>query len=255
MASLPRETKEEPEHRTLLYRAYRLFVTPLVSFTKMLCDVLQYLWRSGFGLLVFMKATGSIVWGFGDTLNVAYSFVPDDEAATSRRLGYVYSCMGIGCFLGPIIANFFTDPERPKTLQFVCIVAIAFMTIGWLGVANAPSFGVICVFTAVKTVGSSTIWINSSLTLQRLAQPQRMGRVMAFEFACAMLFDAMSATVAGRLIDRGYAPAQIATGASTLAATLLLLWSTYHLFGRGAARNEFNQPKKVTSETAQVVFA
>lgn len=223
----------------------------------MLCDVLQYLRHSGFGLLVLMKSTGSVVWGFGDILNVSYSTIPGDEEATSRRLGLIYSCLGIGCLVGPGMANMFTDPERPATFQFACVTAVAVMMMGWFGIGNAPNFGTICAFTALKTIGTSTIWVNSSLILQRLTQPQRMGRVMAFEFASAMFFDAVSATLAGYLLDHGAMPDHIALGASALAGFLFFLWSIYHMFGKGAARSELNRRSFATDPTrsADLAFA
>lgn len=77
------------------------------------------------------------------------------------------SCIGIGCLIGPIVANStFVDGNKPYTMQIACIAAMAFMSIGWFGIANATSFNVICAFTAFRTMGSALIWLNSTLLLQ-----------------------------------------------------------------------------------------
>lgn len=213
---------------------------PFTAFCSMVYDVVRYLHGSGFGFLVLLKSTGSAVWGFADVLNVTYATVADSEDTTVQRLGLIYTSMGIGFLIGPIIANLYTDADKPATMQLVCISGFGVMMLGWYGIGTAPNFASICAFAALKTTGSSIIWINSSLILQTLAQDHMMGRVMAFEFALCMFSDAMSATIAGMLLDQGVQANQIAMGASALAALLFMLWSFYHSAGKGAAKEQFN---------------
>ena len=83
---------------------------------------------------------------------------------------------------------------------------------------------------------------------------------MGFEFAVAQLCDAVSATVAGRLIDAGYTANQVAKVASGTAGGVFMLASIYHMMGRGAARTEFNRrPHKGNGDgdksIAEVAFA
>lgn len=230
---------------------------PFVAFTRMTIEVIKYLWRSGFGVVVLLKSTGSIIWGATDVLNMEYAHVPDDEAATSERLGIMFSCLGAGCLVGPVCANFFTDPDRPATLQLVCIGAIAFMMSSWIGYSQAASFSVICFFSFVRGCGSSVIWVNSSLLLQRLSVPEMLGRVLALEFAFMMFFESVIAYATGILVDKGITKHEISTAVAAIAAGFFLVWSTYHLFGRGAARKEFNQPPPEVrvDKVAKVVFA
>mmetsp|Transcript_45536 Transcript_45536/g.138398 ORF Transcript_45536/g.138398 Transcript_45536/m.138398 type:complete len:450 (-) Transcript_45536:791-2140(-) len=150
-----------------------LFVRPLGSFVGMTRDLISYLWVCGFGLLTMMKSSGSLTWGAADILNVSFAKVEGDEAATGQRLGLIYTSIGIGCLVGPIVTNLFTDPNRPSTLQSACICALALMSLGWIGLSSAceihsslDTFPMVCVFTMVRTLGSSTIWMNSTMILQ-----------------------------------------------------------------------------------------
>lgn len=244
--------------KTKTVRGVLLSMTrPVVAFTRMTCEVIKYLWRSGFGLVVFLKSTGSIIWGPTDVLNMEYAHVPDDEAATSERLGVMFSCLGAGCLVGPMFANFFTDPDRPASLQLVCIGAIAFMMSGWIGFSETSSFSLICFFSFVRGCGSSVIWVNSSLLLQRLSVPEMLGRVLALEFAFMMLFESIIAYATGILVDKGITKHEISTAVAGIAAGFFLFWTTYHMFGKGAARKEFNQPSLEVrvDAMANVVFA
>lgn len=243
-------------HTTVRGQLLRLF-RPVVAFFQMTKAVIVYLYKSGFGLVVFLKSCGSLIWGPSDVLNVEFAHVPNDEDATSERLGLLFSCIGIGCLLGPMCANAFT--ERPVSMQLVCVGAMVIMMCGWIGISQTTqNFAAVCVFTAIRAFGSSIVWVNSSLLLQRLSVPEMLGRVLALEFASCMFFDAVIATLTGRLLDTGIASKHdIASCAAAMAGTMCFFWSVYHMFGKGAARKKFNQPLEVpgSEKMAQVVFA
>ena len=190
-------------------------------------------------------------------LNMAYAHVVDDEAATSERLGILFTCLGAGCFVGPMLANFFTNPERPATLQMVCVAGIAFMMSGWIGFSQSSSFSLFCFFSLVRGIGSSIIWVNSSILLQRLAAQEILGRVLALDFALMMIFDCVTAYVTGVLLDAGVTKHEIAAVVSVVAASFLLLWSIYHVLGQGAAQKKFNHPSIQINDDkiGNVVFA
>ena len=100
-------------------------------------------------------------------LNASFSLVEGDEAETSRRMGIIFSCAGFGCFIGPFLSNAtIIRGDKPHTLQLACIGAFLFLVTGWLGIANAPSFEVICAFTILRCIGEAIIWMNATLLLQ-----------------------------------------------------------------------------------------
>ena len=234
-----------------------IMIRPIGTFLRMTRAVWVYLWKSGFGLVVFLKTSGAIIWGPTDVLNAEYALVPGDEKQTSERLGIIFSCLGLGCLLGPVCANFITDPDRPATLQLVCVGSLAFMMSGWIGFSQTSTFSIVCIFTSLRAFGSSIIWVNSSLLLQTLTVPEMLGRVLAIEFASMMFFDGILAILTGILLDSGFTKNDVAAGVAAIAGAFFAVWSIYHMFGLGAARKQFNQPTPDvrTDKIARVVFA
>ena len=246
-------------HSPVMYRL-RLVCQPLVAFCQMAHELNTYLYHSDFGGVIFLKATGALIWGPADVLNITFAHVGADEVATSKRLGYLFSCLGIGYVLGPIAANIYTNAAQPKSLQLVCASSFSFMTIGWIGISQASTFNGILWCSIIRAFGSGIMWMNSTLLLQSLTKPEFLGRMLAFEFSLTMLADAVVATIVGQLRDQGYAASQISSGVGALSGLFFGVWTVYHLFGRGAARKEFN-PKEISCSIRQsktepvVVFA
>jgi len=211
-------------------------------------EVFKYLWQSGFGLLIFLKASGCLIWGSSDVLNVSFSNVEGDEAETSRRMGMLYSSIGIGCLIGPIIANStVVDGKRPCTLQLAILGGLVFMTGGWLGLATSShSFRSVCAYTSFRTVGSAVMWLFSTLLFQNLAKPEFLGRILGLEYCLARIAETIVAFIAGRMEDSGYSNSEISYFATGIAFFFLLFWTAYHTSGKGAAQSRFNT---VTCET------
>lgn len=141
---------------------------PVKNVLGMIRELILFLRSCGFASLIFLKATGCLIWGSADVLNVAFAHVENDEAESSRRMGLIFSSVGMGCVLGPALANCtIVDGKKPSSLQLAIVIGLLFMTAGWAGVAfNSHSFWKICLFTSVRTVGSAMIWLFSTLLLQ-----------------------------------------------------------------------------------------
>lgn len=202
-------------------------------------NLLSYLFACGFGMLIFMKASAAVTWGSEDVLNVLISKVPGDEDESSRRLGIIIACQGFGSLLGPILANaLLIDGRRPRTIQTACIASFFLIIFGWVGIANAPNFELICFFTLVRCMGGSTIFLNSTLVLQNLTKPDMLGRVLAYQETLTNLLLTIMAYIAGNFEDSGFGKKEIAYLSASLAVFFVAFWSSYHLFGLGAARKE-----------------
>ena len=86
----------------------------------MTVDGAKYLSSSFFGGLVFFKASAALVTGATNVLNVSLSERDDTgtwllkELDTEQKLGILFSITGIGCILGPLVADPLTDIEKPK---------------------------------------------------------------------------------------------------------------------------------------------
>jgi hypothetical protein len=215
------------------------YTSPWHQFKSMTVDGVQYLRSSFFGSLVFLKFTGGLVFGASDVLNVALSeqALPGDfMSEPSQRLGILFSVVGTGCLVGPLIAEPFVDLERPMSLQLSCVVSFGIMAVGLYGWGFFASFWSLCVFAFIRAAGSSINWINSSLLLQKFSEPQMLGRVMAVDYALALLTESASAYVCGILVDQfGFTASQVSFSFGNFGVVCMFLWGCYHYSGHGAA--------------------
>jgi hypothetical protein len=214
------------------------YTSPWHQFKSMTVDGVIYLRSSFFGALVFVKFTGALIYGAADVLNVVLSEqqpVPGEVTDPNQRLGLLFSVVGVGCLLGPLIAEPFMDMERPSSLQLSCVVSFGVMAFGFYGWSMFTPFWSLCFFASIRAAGSSILWINSSILLQKFSEPQMLGRVVAVEVALAELTEAASAYVCGVLLDKAALTApEVSFVFGSLGALCMLIWGWYHFSGGGA---------------------
>lgn len=209
---------------------------------SMTCDGISYLKSSFFGPLVFIKASGSIMYGAGDILNVAFSECNGmDKCDDSIRLGVLFSCVGIGCIIGPLISNRFTDMKNPKTLQISCIIAYGVMASGFVGLGYFPFFSARCFFTMIRSSGAAVMWTDSSILIQKFSSDDMLGRVSAVDYGFATLSEGTSAVLASMLHDRfGISAQGVSYFISIIGLSMVVIWSKFHLNEGGAASSTVN---------------
>ena len=63
--------------------------------------------------LVMIKASGALIWMAADVLNVKFSEMQSMQLLGDQpfTLGLIFASVGFGCFLGPIVFNYFTPPR------------------------------------------------------------------------------------------------------------------------------------------------
>jgi MFS family permease len=218
------------------------YTSPWHQFKSMTVDGAQYLRSCFFGALVFVKFTGALIYGAADILNVVLSEqqqqqqpVPGEVTDPNQRLGLLFSVVGVGCLLGPLIAEPFMDMERPASLQLSCVVSFGIMAFGFYGWSMFTPFWSLCFFASIRAAGSSILWINSSILLQKFSEPQMLGRVMAVDVALAYSTEAASAYVCGVLLDKvGLTAPEVSFVFGSFGALCMLLWGWYHFSGGGA---------------------
>lgn len=202
------------------------------SWTAVVADFGLYLWTCGFAVLTLLKATAALIWGAEDIISTAFAEAGmTTESGTSVHMGLVFSFIGLGCFVGPTVANHFTDTSRPRTLLLVSLVGMCFQLASWLGMWQAHNFEMFLFFTVVRAVGSSIIWVNSTLLLQTLSAKQQLGKVLAVEYFTYTLTESTAASTAGHLADAGVSKNQIALLAVGVAIVSIAFWS-YQAFAR-----------------------
>ena len=144
-------------------------ISPVKLLRDMVIGGTKYIQSCKFWPLVFLKVSSAIIFGASDVLNVSFSEEAHDgsnEAENSRRLGVLFCCVGIGCFIGPLISDRYTSMKNMYSILNGCIISYAIQGLGWLGIGYIAPFPFIGLFTAVRSVGSSVNWIYSTLLLQ-----------------------------------------------------------------------------------------
>jgi MFS family permease len=204
-----------------------------------------YLVTCGFGLMVFLKSSASFIWGIEDIVLPEFATVfnedgTEDEELSSMRMGEAFSVVGLGCLVGPTLVNLITDAHRPHTLQRACLIGVGFLTSGWLIISTTRTFPQFLAGTLWRVMGSGIVWVNSTLVLQTLVDPEILGRVLGLEFTLTQLFEASSAAVSGKLDDAGFSKSQLTLFGALLGVVMLVFWGTYYALSFGAAQPRFN---------------
>jgi MFS family permease len=199
-------------------------------------DGVTYLRSSFFGMLVLVKPSMELVWGAGDILNVAFSERYGQEQESAARLGLLFASAGVGCILGPLLTDRYARLDAPTSVQRLCLLGMALVSIGCFCMgAWSMRFATIGAFTAIRAMGSSIVWVNSALLLQKFSMPEMLGRVTSMELAVTLLANMVAALAAGALVDRaGWTAEQLSFGLSVLGALLFSCWAFYHVQGKGA---------------------
>jgi len=211
----------------------------------MTVDGAKYLSSSFFGGLVFCKASCALVTGATNVLNVTLSEREGDTAGlewivgvmdTEQKLGLLFSITGIGCILGPLVADPLTNVEHPRALQLACIYGFMAVTVGCFGVGLFHPFWSVCLFSAIRSAGMGILWLDSQFLLQKFAAKEMLGRVAAVDEALATLAEALSSLMCGILQDRFQLTGEFVSQAQAfLGFVFVIVWSMYHAAGRGAA--------------------
>jgi MFS family permease len=199
----------------------------------------------GCGMLIFLKATDSLIWGPGDIIAVEIATVrnkdgSEDEETTGYRMGLYYCSSGLGVFLGPQLANWFSDAERPISLQRACIVAIFIAMTGWIIAAHAPTYNYFLLSQWWSGIGYGILLSYSTLLLQLLVDKAMLGRVLSLEFFFYVMAETLSSSLTGPLYDHGFTTSDLCLFGAGLALITLIFWTTYHMCGLGAAKPQLN---------------
>jgi hypothetical protein len=228
--------------------------TPWMQMSGMVTKGVSYTRTSFFGALVLLKFSSALLFGAIDVLNVSFSERGSDEGR-SARLGFLFAIPGIGCMIGPLVADRFTNMTQPKTIQLACVYSFALTVFGLLMMSIFRQFWLIGLFTGIRAMGSAIVWINSSLLLQKFCEPDMFGRLSAIENALALSGEAASALGAGLLQDLGWDAEEVCLLLSVFGAFLSSLWAFYHFSGLGAASYRVER-KAATSTpvTANVTY-
>jgi len=214
-------------------------------------DGFRYLWARPYLLILnLIKATGSLVWGAVNVLEIGFAdhifpltMFPlaaalNIEDGGTASLGLIYVVSGLGTGLGPLLMRRVLGSKPPR-LIFGAALGMVLVAVGIWGLGSAPTFGLFLLATFVRTVGSGTIWVFSAVLLQIVVPDRYRGRVFAFEFAMLTLTQSVSTLLAGMLQDSsewGIQPTALAF--SWVGVLKSLCWITFYIWSRRNSKHE-----------------
>merc|ERR1712159_971980 len=157
------------------------------------------------GICALLKGSAALSWGAVDLLYVSFSAQGSESypSKTSLKLGILFGCTGIGCILGSVITDAISNLSFPRRIARLCLSGFCFMFVAlfWMG-ATSDIFASLCLSSIFRCIGSSIVWINSTLLIQKFTPQALLGRVSSFDSGAALLAEAISAMGAGMLMDR-----------------------------------------------------
>ena len=201
----------------------------LTQFTTMAREGFEYVQSKPWGAFVLLKFCAALIYGASDVLNVSFSERgPNPMEGSSQRLGLLFAAVGIGCFIAPVIVDHFTQMTQVKSLERACMLSFGAMIIGCYGLSCVGDFLWVCIFTAVRAGGSSVLWIQSSLLIQKFSSGEMLGRVISVDSGLATLSEAFSAMCGGLLQDNvGLSAEQVSFFMSLVGLITLAIWILY----------------------------
>jgi MFS family permease len=144
-------------------------------------------------------------------------------------LGLLYTFIGVGSGLGPILVRALTgDEDRP--MRIAIGLSYVAMGAGLSLLAALPSFGWALVGAMVRAMGGGTVWVFSTQLLLVAVPHEVRGRVFASEYALLTLAMAGSAALGGLALDRaGLRPEELLRTMAVLTLVPGVLWGLWLL--------------------------
>ncbi len=200
-------------------------------------DGLRYLWHRPHTLaLTLVKGAAALSFGAMDIVQVEFAekiFRTGNNS--SGTLGMIYTAIGIGTGLAPLLAQKFTG-ERQPAMRWGIMAALVLSVVGFWGVAWSPTLWILLLATMLRSGGSGIAWVYSSALLQMRVPSAFRGRVFAFDLAAFTLASATSTLWGGFAIDRqGLSAREVALVCAIIGIFTTTVWALYHFRQRRAA--------------------
>jgi hypothetical protein len=142
-----------------------------------------------------------LTWGITDFSNIIFSEGEFQIAGSaSATLGILWTFMGIGAFLGPIIAGFFTG-DNIRKMHYWLLGSFVLRGLGLLLLAWSPHILVGFFADLIITCSGSILWVFSSTILQLKTDSAFIGRIFSVELFGMTLTEMISQIGAGLLFE------------------------------------------------------
>jgi MFS family permease len=150
----------------------------------------------------------------------------DEAGGAMLGMSILLAGRGVGALVGPLISARWAG-HYDRRLRLGILLGYLTIATGYavLGVSRSIWMAAACAMIA--HAGGSTVWVFSTTLLQRHSEDRFRGRVFSADLGVSSLSFALTAYLAGRLLDAGLSARTVATGtgiAMVIPATLLALW-------------------------------
>jgi MFS family permease len=219
----------------------------------------RYVWQRPRVLALMMVKSA---WGMGGGILALLAVFGEKIFPVGRSpatgIGILYAARGIGTAIGPIAMRRFAGETRERMQT---AIGISFLAGGifYIAFGSATNFALALTMLMIAHAGGSTLWVNSTVLLQRSVEDNFRGRVFAAEFALLTLAMAVSNYATGELLDRfHYSPRTVTIGIGVIFILPGVLWFVTERWwdsGRGETSTETIEAsaplEKETAEAAR----
>jgi predicted MFS family arabinose efflux permease len=141
-------------------------------------------------------------------------------------LGILYSALGVGAVLGPVLTNLVNDGSVRRMRRLIGL-GFVLLVISWPVLAFSGVILVAAIAIFVRAMGASINWTYSNVIIQKSAPDSKLGRMFSIDMAGSQLATVISTLSHGALIDwLGVAQIDwIILGTMAVSLLPLLLWA------------------------------
>jgi MFS family permease len=179
--------------------------------------------RRVFALLMVKSA-----WGLGGGILALLAVFGEKifpvRGSGATGIGVLYAARGIGTAIGPIVARRIAG-DSEKSMQKA--IGLSFFVGGafYIAFGVSTNFTLALLMLVIAHAGGSTLWVNSTVLLQRAVEDNFRGRVFATDFALLTLAMAVSNYATGEMLDRfGFSPRAVTIGIGIVFFLPAILW-------------------------------
>jgi MFS family permease len=167
-------------------------------------------WGLGGGILALLAVFGEKIFPVG--------------GSGATGIGVLYAARGIGTAIGPILSRRFAG-ESQQSMQTAIGISFLLGGVFYILFGVSTNFALALVMLVIAHAGGSTLWVNSTVLLQRVVEDNFRGRVFAADFALLTLTMAVSNYATGEMLDRfGFSPRAVTVGIGVLFLLPAALW-------------------------------
>ena len=144
-------------------------------------------WGLAGAITLFLTLFGERVYNFGGR--------PD------LGVGVLYVARALGTGIGPLLARRFLTDESPQAMRRLIALAFLWPLVWYVGFSWLRHPAPAVVFVVIAHFGGATLWVYSTVLLQRMVPDQYLGRVMSTDLGLATLAISTSTWFYGILAD------------------------------------------------------